>query len=183
MRPRVLNAVLLSIHNVASGDYLVIQLISGEVSFSTCKFALIHCHRVVNNIGRSLRHFFLLSTSLNLLSAALLHGQRKEARRRDRSRSGSQEPTVRRTVAFGHRYWFNFCDELSGDQNFRLLKYNLIGKTYNLFVSATKAKNLVVLQVDNVVVAPGRGEEGWAHTNTQDELYFGGVPGNNNNYR
>lgn len=105
MRPRVLNAVILSIHNVASGDYLVIQLIGGELHFS------------------------------------MDNGKRQDVK------------TVYVPVPKNQ-----MCD----------------GQWHS--VIATKAKNLVVLQVDNVMVAPGRGEEGFAHTNTQDELYFGGVP-------
>jgi len=41
-----------------------------------------------------------------------------------------------------------------------------------------KAKNVVTLEVDGVLAPPGVGVEGVSHTNTQDPLYVGGVPGN-----
>ena len=42
---------------------------------------------------------------------------------------------------------------------------------------AVKAKNVVTLEVDGVMAVPGFGAEGVSHTNTQDPLYVGGVPG------
>ena len=41
-----------------------------------------------------------------------------------------------------------------------------------------KAKNVVTLEVDGVMAQPGLGVEGVSHTNTNDPLYVGGVPGN-----
>ena len=43
--------------------------------------------------------------------------------------------------------------------------------------AAVKAKNVVTLEVDGVLAPPGVGVEGVSHTNTQDPLYVGGVPG------
>jgi laminin alpha 3/5 len=43
-------------------------------------------------------------------------------------------------------------------------------------IRATKAKNVVMLEVDGVSAAPGLGTAGVAHTNTNDPLYIGGVP-------
>jgi len=37
---------------------------------------------------------------------------------------------------------------------------------------------VVTLEVDGVLAPPGVGVEGVSHTNTQDPLYVGGVPGN-----
>jgi len=42
---------------------------------------------------------------------------------------------------------------------------------------AVKAKNVVTLEVNGVMATPGFGTEGVSHTNTQDPLYVGGVPG------
>jgi len=40
-----------------------------------------------------------------------------------------------------------------------------------------KAKNVVTLEVDDVMASSGIGAEGVSHTNTHDPLYVGGVPG------
>jgi len=42
---------------------------------------------------------------------------------------------------------------------------------------AVKNKNVVTLEVDGVTGEPGIDVEGVSHTNTQDPLYVGGVPG------
>jgi len=47
-----------------------------------------------------------------------------------------------------------------------------------MYCAAVKAKNVVTIEVDGVMAAPGFGVEGVSHTNTQDPLYIGGVPGN-----
>jgi len=47
-----------------------------------------------------------------------------------------------------------------------------------LYCAAVKAKNVVTLDIDGVMAQPGIGVEGVSHTNTQDPLYIGGLPGN-----
>ena len=44
-------------------------------------------------------------------------------------------------------------------------------------ISAVKAKNVLTLNVDGVFSYPGVGEAGVSSTDTNDELYIGGVPG------
>ncbi len=43
--------------------------------------------------------------------------------------------------------------------------------------AATKAKNVVSLEVDGVYAVPGIGEAGVSETNTKDPLYLGASPG------
>ena len=46
-----------------------------------------------------------------------------------------------------------------------------------LYIVAQKAKNVVTLEVDNIIGNTGQTGAGIATTNTMDPLYIGGVPG------
>ena len=52
---------------------------------------------------------------------------------------------------------------------------------YPLSVVAVKAKNLIRLSVDGVFIDDVTGTEGVSSTDTNDPIYIGGVPGNENN--
>jgi hypothetical protein len=48
---------------------------------------------------------------------------------------------------------------------------------YIYTIAATKAKNTLLLRVDDLLVQHGEGKAGSSSTDTKNPLYIGGVPG------